>query len=195
MVHGIAIMGLNGCGKSMLAHAFAKKFGFYEIDVEDYYFPEQKKSRQAIMEQQYDVKCEYRGELPYSIPCAKKDVEEMIRKDIEMHPQFVISGVTMNWDDDILSLIDIAFILEVPANERVKRVQQREEIRFGSRVMLGGDMYEQQKEFRELIGNRSNERVEESANKMYCKKVRLDGTKRIEENVGIIIEELKKWNR
>lgn len=35
--------------------------------------------------------------------------------------------------------------------ERVKRVQHREEIRFGSRVMQGGDMYEQQKEFREII--------------------------------------------
>ncbi len=194
MVRGIAIMGLNGCGKSTLAHVFGKKLGFYEIDVEDYYFPEQKYSRQAILEQQYDVKCEYRGEIPYSMPCTKKDVQEMIRRDIKMHPQFVISGVTMNWDDDILSVIDIAFILEVPANERVKRVRHREEIRFDSRVMLGGDMYEQQKEFREIIGNRSNERVEESANKMHCKKVRLDGTKSIEQNVEIIIEELEKWN-
>ena len=79
-----------------------------------------------------------------------KEVQEMIRNDIEKHPQFVISGVTMNWDEDILSLIDVAFILEVPAEERVKRLQHREEVRFGSRVMSGGDMYEQQKTFREI---------------------------------------------
>ena len=190
MIRGIAIMGLNGCEKSTLAHTIAKRLDFYEMDVEDYYFPEQKNSRQAVLEQQYDVKCEYKGELPYSMPRSAKEVQEMIRNDIEKHPQFVISGVTMNWDEDILSLIDVAFILEVPAEERVKRVQHREEVRFGSRVMSGGDMYEQQKAFRDIIGNRSNERVEESAAKMLCKKVRLDGTKSIEENISIIMSAL-----
>ena len=111
MIRGIAIMGLNGCGKSTLAHTIAKRLDFYEMDVEDYYFPEQKNSRQAVLEQQYDVKCEYKGELPYSMPRSAKEVQEMIRNDIEKHPQFVISGVTMNWDEDILSLIDVAFIL------------------------------------------------------------------------------------
>jgi len=192
MIRGIAIMGLNGCGKSTLAHAIAKRLGFYEMDVEDYYFPEQKNSRQAILEQQYGVKCEYKGELPYSMPRSTSEVQEMIRNDIEKHTQFVISGVTMNWDEDILSVIDVAFILEVPAEERVKRVQHREEVRFGSRVMAGGDMYEQQKEFREIIGNRSNERVEESANRMHCKKVRLDGTKSIEENISSIMSVLEE---
>ena len=200
MIRGIAIMGLNGCGKSTLAHAIAKRLDFYEMDVEDYYFPEQKNSRQAILEQQYDVKCEYKGKLPYSTPRSISEVQEMIRTDIEKHPQFVISGVTMNWDEDILSVIDVAFILEVSTVERVRRVQHREEVRFGSRVMVGGDMYEQQKAFREIIGNRSNERVEESANRMHCKKVRLDGTKSIEENISNImsvLEELilqKSWD-
>ncbi len=96
MIRGIAIMGLNGCGKSTIAHALGKKLDFYEIDVEDYYFPEQKYSRQAILEHQYDVECKYKGELPYSAPCSKHEVQEMVRKDIEAHPQFIISGVTMN---------------------------------------------------------------------------------------------------
>ena len=178
-------MGLNGCGKSTLAHAIGKKLGFYEMDIEDYYFPEQKYSRQAILEQQYDVKCEYKGELPYSVPRSKIEVQEMICDDIKRHPQFIISGVTMNWAEDILSAIDVVFILEVPAGERVKRVQQREENRFGSRVMLGGDMYEQQKEFREIIANRSSQLVEESANKIQCRKVKLDGTKSIDENLCV----------
>ena len=192
MIRGIAIMGLNGCGKSTLAHAIAKRLDFYEMDVEDYYFPEQKNSRQAVLEQQYDVKCEYKGELPYSMPCSAKEVQEMIRSDIEKHQQFVISGVTMNWDEDILSVIDVAFILEVPAQERVKRVQHREEVRFGSRVMSGGDMYEQQKAFRDIIANRSNERVDESADRLQCKKVRLDGTKSIEESISCIMDILEE---
>lgn len=38
-----------------------------------------------------------------------------------------------------------------------------------------------------IIGNRSNERVEESANRLHCKKVRLDGTKSIEDSIGRIM--------
>ena len=53
--------------------------------------------------------------------------------------------------------------------------------------MSCGDMYEQQKAFREIIGNRSSERVEESANRLHCKKVRLDGTKSIEDSIGRIM--------
>lgn len=75
-------MGLNGCGKSTLAHELAKRIGLYEMDVEDYYFPEQKNSRQAILDQQYGVECEYRGELPYSMPRSKSEVQEMLRSDM-----------------------------------------------------------------------------------------------------------------
>lgn len=61
MVYGIAIMGLNGCGKSTLAHEISKRLNYFEMDVEDYYFPEQRESRKAILEHQYDVECEYLG--------------------------------------------------------------------------------------------------------------------------------------
>lgn len=194
MIHGIAIMGLNGCGKSTLAHALGKKLNFYEIDVEDYYFPEQKASRQAVLEHRYDVKCEHKGELPYSVPHSKSEVQELIHTDIENHPLFIISGVTMNWEEAILSAIDIVFILEVPTDERVRRVQQREEVRFGSRVLPGGDMYEQQKEFRELIAGKSTRDVEVSASRIQCRKVRLDGTKTIDENVDVIMRVLKEMD-
>ena len=56
MGRGIALVGLNGSGKSTLGHALAKELGYFEIDVEDYYFPEQKESRQAALEGEYDVK-------------------------------------------------------------------------------------------------------------------------------------------
>ena len=42
MIQGIAIFGLNGGGKSTLAHALAKQLDCFEMDVVDYYFPDQK---------------------------------------------------------------------------------------------------------------------------------------------------------
>ena len=39
-MNGISLFGLNGSGKSTLAHALVKQTGYFEMDVEDYYFPE-----------------------------------------------------------------------------------------------------------------------------------------------------------
>ena len=194
-MRGIAIMGLNGCGKSTLAHALAQRLGLYEMDVEDYYFPEQQLARRAALEGSPEACCERSGSLPYARPRDRREVQEMIASDIERHPRFVICGVTMNWDARILSAIDVAFILEVPAEERVRRVSQRERLRFGARVMPGGDMYEQQLAFRELIARKSHRLVEESAARMPCRRVRLDGTRRVDENVDIILGTLAEMGK
>ena len=76
LVFGIAIVGLNGSGKSTLGHALAKTIGYYEIDVEDFYFPEQRESRKAALECQYEVNCNYLGDLPYSMPRSKEEAED-----------------------------------------------------------------------------------------------------------------------
>ena len=53
-------------------------------------------------------------------------------------------------------------------------------------------MYEQQKAFRNIIAGKSNQTVEESANRLKCVKVKLDGTKSIKENVAIIVRTIEK---
>ena len=53
----------------------------------------------------------------------------------------------------------------------------------------GGDMYEQQKSFRELIAGLTNEKVKDSVSKISCEVIELDGTISIQRNVEII----KKW--
>ena len=61
MSEGIAIVGLNGSGKSTIGHALAKELSYYEIDVEDYYFPEQKESRRAALDGEYGDSLDYLG--------------------------------------------------------------------------------------------------------------------------------------
>lgn len=73
-------------------------------------------------------------------------MQTTIMEDIEAHPKFILASVTMNWSDGILSHIDIAFWVQAPLEERLKRIRTREEKRFGARVLVGGDMYTQQME-------------------------------------------------
>ncbi len=189
MSEGIAIVGLNGSGKSTLGHALAKELSYYEIDVEDYYFPEQKESRRAALDGVYGVNCDYLGDVPYSISRTKEEVGEAIAKDIAAHPRYILTGVTINWSEEILSTIKKVFWLKTGTDERVRRVKDREEKRWGDRVAEGGDMYEQQKSFRELIAGFTDEKVKDSIGKINCGVIELDGTLPVHRNVEII----KKW--
>jgi adenylate kinase family enzyme len=125
MIQGIAIFGLNGGGKSTLTHALAKQIAYYEMDVEDYYFPEQRESRKWALENNSVIDTEHLDELPFSNPRTKSKVQTAIMENIKTHPRFIISGVTMNWSDVILSRIDIAFWVQTPLEESLKRIQAR----------------------------------------------------------------------
>ena len=171
MYNGIAIIGLNGAGKSTLAHVLAKKLHYFEIDVEDYYFPAQRSSRINALEGKTSADANF---IPYLSPKAKSEVEFAIRKDINCNPQFVLSGVTLNWSESILSQIDIVFYLHVPLNERLQRIRSREAQRFGSRILPGGDMYDQHIEFLNKVENRSEQEITRSLENLSCPVVNVE---------------------
>lgn len=189
---GIALVGLNGSGKSTLGHALAKELCYFEIDVEDYYFPEQSESRQAALEGKYDIECSYLGEIPYSEARDKKEVNQAIARAIASHEKYILCGVTLNWSEEILSTIKKVFWLKVNSDERVMRVRNREEKRWGERVLAGGDMYEQQDSFRNLIGGLSEQKVLDSLRNLSCEVVELDGTLPVSTNVQVIKEILEE---
>ena len=186
MPEGIAIVGLNGSGKSTLGHALAKELDYYEIDVEDYYFPEQRESRRAALDGEYGDSRDYLGAVPYSAARTKEEVEEGIAKDIAAHPRYILIGVTVNWNEEILSTIKYIFWLKTDREERVRRVKEREEKRWGVRVAEGGDMYEQQLSFRNLIAGLTEDKVKDSIGKIGCDVIELDGTLPVRKNVEII---------
>ncbi len=190
MIQGIAIFGPNGGGKSTLMHALAKQIDYFEMDVEDYYFPEQSKSRKWALENNSIIDTEYLGKLPFSNPRAKSEVQKAIMEDIKTHPKFILSGVTMNWSDEILSSIDIAFWVQTPLEERLKRIQTREEKRFGARVLPGGDMFTQQMEFRKVVENRDLKAIEECAMRFACPVITIDGILPVTENLQKITDNL-----
>lgn len=190
MMKGIAVFGLNGGGKSTLTHALSKKTGYFEMDVEDYYFPQQRESRKWALEDNSVIDNDQLEELPFSNPRTKSEVQTAIMENIKTHPRFIISGVKMNWCDEILSRIDIAFWIQTPLEERIKRIQTREERRFGARVLDDGDMHVQQMEFLEIVKNRDSKEVEECAMKLGCPVIVIDGTLSVMHNLEKIIDNI-----
>lgn len=188
---GIAIFGLNGAGKSTLTHALAKELKFFEMDVEDYYFPEQKESRKNALENIATNAADFSEELPYSNSRSKEEVQEALLEDVKAHPNFILAGVNMNWCEEILSHIEFAFWVKAPLEKRLERIRYREEKRFGARAFQGGDMYEQQKEFRKVVASREEKSLEACVQKFFCPVVVLDGTLPVDINIKKIKETIK----
>lgn len=186
MAQGIAIVGLNGSGKSTLNHLLARELGYFEMDVEDYYFPEQKAHRQYALDH-----AEARpAAQPYTSERDQAQVEAALLRDAEAHPQFVLSCVKLNWCEALRDRIDVVFWLQVPLETRLDRIRQREVRRFGPRALPSGDMFERQEAFRALVSKRDPSMIEASVADLPCPVVQLDGTRPLEENLAAILTHL-----
>ena len=188
---GIAILGMNGAGKSTLAHALAKVTGYTEMDVEDFYFPEQRASRLHALEHDTVAVTEHLGDLPFSVPRSKAEVEELLLDAIPENGGFILAGVTLNFREELLSRLTLAVELETPLKTRIQRIEDREIRRFGDRVLPGGDMYEQQADFRRMVETRDPSAASQSAEKLPCPVIKLNGTAPVEENIAAILAHLK----
>ena len=120
---GIQICGLNGCGKSTLGKALAERIGFYFIDNEFLFF-----SRPNADE-------------PYANPKSRTEVEKLLMDEVSKHPDFVFSAVKGDYGKDIVPMYNYVVVIEVPQKIRSQRVRNRSFQKFGSRMLMGGDLY------------------------------------------------------
>ena len=169
---GIQICGLNGSGKSTLGRALAEKLGFYFIDDENLYF-----SRSNPNE-------------PYTNPKPRHEVEQLLMNEVKNHPDFVFAAVKGDYEKDIISMYDYVIMLEVPKSVRSQRVRNRSFKKFGSRMLLGGDLYNQEEAFFQMVESRQGSYVENWLQTVKCPIIRVDGTKPIDENVEYIINSI-----
>ena len=171
---GICVCGLNGSGKTTLARALAKELNYKHMDAEQYYFSS--------------------TDNPYSSSRTREEAERLIREDIQHHPCFVFSSVSGNMTSEIIAHYDLIVYLDVPLEIRMKRIRQRAWDQFGSRILIGGDLYEQEEKFFAFAQSRTPDKIENWLKTVSCKVIRLDGTKPIHENVQTIKELLSQQN-
>lgn len=171
---GIQICGLNGCGKSTLGKALAEALGFHFIDNEDLFFSKSN------------------AEDPYSNPKSRDEVEKLLAKEVSEHENFVFAAVKGDYGADILPFYNYIVLIEVPRDIRLQRVHNRSFLKFGDRMLAGGDLYEQEEAFFRTVAARAEDSVESWAQTLTCPLIRVDGTKPIEENVRLIIEQIKR---
>lgn len=161
---------MNGCGKSTLGKALAEALGFHFIDNEDLYF-----TRST-------------PDAPYDNPRTREEVGRLLREEAQRQPDFVFAAVRGNYAE---VSYDYAVVIEVPREIRLRRVRERSYRKFGDRVLPGGDLYEQEEAFFQMVAERPDDLVEKWLPTLQCPVIRVDGTKPIEENVEQIVKLIK----
>ena len=170
----IHIYGASGSGTSTLGRYISDKLGYLFMDVDDYFW--------EPTDPQYTVKRSFDKRL------------EIMKKDIAKSDKIVISGSLVDWGDELIPLFSTVIRLETETATRIERLKKREREHFGTRIEIGGDMYENHHDFLEWAASyddgdlnmRSKAKHDEWQKLLLCKQILLNGSDSLEYNFNII---------
>lgn len=165
---GVILCGMNGSGKSTLGRALAEELGWRFIDNEDLYFP---KDDPAYL---------------YSRERTQEEVEQLLLALVSADDRFVFAAVRGNYGEAVLPYYDRAVLVEIPRELRLSRVQQRSLAKFGERALPGGDLYESEKRFYDIIAARPEDYATRWLEGVDIPVLKVDGTRPVGENTATI---------
>ena len=171
---GIIICGMNGSGKSTLGRALANHLGWRFIDNEDLYFPKTDPAH------------------PFAVERTQEEVARLLLEEVRLDDRFVFASVRGNYGEAVLPYYKAAVLVEVPREIRLKRVQQRSYGKFGARMLPGGDLYESEKRFYDLVVARPEDYAVRWLEQVDVPVLRVDGTRPVGENIPIITDWLRR---
>lgn len=170
----IIICGGNGSGKSTLGKALADALGIRFMDNEDYYFPQNG------------------SDYKYGHALTKEELIPALQRDMEQTEEWIFASVKGDYGSRIESLFTHAVLLEAPKEVRMQRVWNRSRDQFGDKILPGGELYERERMFYDMVGNRPDDHALSWVSKLTCPVIRADGTRSVEENVRLLAAALAK---
>jgi adenylate kinase family enzyme len=166
------LTGASGSGTTTLGQALSRRLAVPHYDTDSFYF--------------------YPTEIPFE---QKRPPEDRVRLMMELFAPssaWVLSGSIGDWADSIAALFDLIVYLDVPTDERLKRIEAREIARYGaSAVASGGWRHAESEYFKQwaggyetgALGGRSRARHQAWLARQSCPVLYVDGTRGLDELV------------
>lgn len=169
---GILICGLNGAGKSTIGKVLANRMGYEFIDNEDLFFPKSDSSYE------------------FAISRTKEEAIQLLEKRIANNNRFIFTAVKGDYGDKLMAALDYIVLIDVPKQIRSQRVRERSFQKFGERILMGGDLFDNENKWFSLTDNRPENYVTSWLETVTCPIIRIDGTLPIENNVEYLVSVL-----
>jgi len=116
----IHILGASGSGTTTLAIAITEHFGHTHLDTDEFFWEPSDPPFRKIR------------------PVAAR--QEMLRKTLDEHQRWVLSGSLCGWGDIFIERFELAIFLHVPHEVRMSRIIARERERYGDAIAPAGPM-------------------------------------------------------
>ena len=117
----IHIFGAAGAGTTTLGKALSERLTIPHLDTDDYFWED--------------------TEIPYTQQREQEQRIELLKKDLEKHPQWVLSGSLCSWGDFAIPMFTFAVFLWIPQETRLSRLRERELARFGQEALAPGGWF------------------------------------------------------
>lgn len=168
MNNKIIVCGGNGAGKSTLGKELAKELGWVFKDIEEYYFSENNSDYNYLQAQ------------------TKDEVAKLLLADMMKYDDFILASVNGDYGSVISKLFTCAILIDVPKDIRMERVRDRSNQKFGDRMLPGGDLYEKEERFFDMVRKRPEDYVTKWLNTVDIPVFHVDGTRAVEDNIQMI---------
>lgn len=174
----IHLYGASGAGTSTIGRFISEKSGYFFMDTDDYFWEA--------------------TDPPYQVKRKHSDRIALMKNDIANYDKVVISGSFADWGDELIPFLTLAIRVETDTAIRIDRLKKREREHFGSRIDLGGDMYETHRAFLDwaasyddgALNMRSKAKHDEWQKQLQCRQIVLDGSLPVQKNFEIIQQNL-----
>ncbi|MGV1869371.1 ATP-binding protein [Agrobacterium rosae] len=123
------VIGASCSGVSTLGAMLSEQFAVPLLDVDDFYW--------------------IPTDPPFTTKRPPEDRVRLIKKQQAQSKGWVLSGSFIGWGDALIENVDLIAFLYTPTAVRLQRLDRREALRYGDRILPGGDMYEGHLAFRD----------------------------------------------
>ena len=86
-------------------------------------------------------------EQPFTSFRNEKELQSIVQANLIQPQNWILSGSPCGWGDEVIDILDLAIFLVVPTEIRLQRIETRETIRFGEKIMQGGIQHKQYQDF------------------------------------------------
>ncbi|WP_233270522.1 ATP-binding protein [Chachezhania sediminis] len=123
------LMGASCSGVSTLGAVLAERLDVQQIDVDNFYWMP--------------------TDPPFSVKRDPEDRVLLISERQRRSEGWVLTGSFIGWGDPLVVNVDLIVFIHTPTPLRLKRLDAREALRHGSRILPGGDMHRSHLAFRD----------------------------------------------